>query len=140
MTNDTRSSGIDLWLDKIGGMCRFCDKPLGESPPPACGECTVVENRRITRIKESNPYKKVWNTAEDEEAILLEWVKNGTLFAPTNEELARRHMSDARFLLRKVKKLGKTTESISVFNEALFHWNMAKDYLDKHQEIVVKSR
>jgi hypothetical protein len=134
------SSNLDKWLDSIVGMCRFCDKPLGESPPPACASCTVQENRRITRIREANPYKKVWDTVEDAEAVLLEWVKNGTLFAPTWEELAHRHISKSRYLLNKARSFGKSAEGYSAFNEAMSHRDKAEEMLKKHQEVLRKSR
>lgn len=90
--------------------------------------------------KEIDPYKKVWNSVDDHESELLEWVKNGTLFVPTWEELARRHMSKARHLLAKARASGRTVEGISIFNEAMLQRNIAKNCLDHHQECVVKSR
>lgn len=126
-------------LDEVIGLCRFCAKPLGDSPPPACAACIGLE-KRATRHKETDPYKKVWNTVEDEEAILLSWVRNGTLFVPTLEELARRHVSTAKYLLSKARKLGRSAEGISMFEDAMFHRNMAKKMFDKHQENLVKSR
>lgn len=127
-------------LDEVIGLCRFCKKPLGESPPPACAECVGLETRRITKIKETDPYKKVWNTVEDEEAILLSWVRNGTLFVPTLEELAIRHVGTARHLLWKARKLGRCAEGISLFEEAVLQRNIAKEMFDKHREVVRKSR
>ena len=127
-------------LDEVIGLCRFCTKPLGDSPPPACAACVGLETRRITRLKETDPYKKVWNTVEDEESILLEWVKNGTLFVPTLEELARRHVSSAKYLLNKARKLGRSAQGLEAFNDALSHQKMAKEMFDKHHEMVLKSR
>lgn len=129
-------------LDEVIGLCRICNGPLGESPPPACATC-VGQDRRHTRKKESDPYKKVWNTVEDEEAILLEWVKNGTLFVPTPEELALRHVATARYLLKKARDVGPFADydkRLALFEEAMFHRNMAKEMFDKHHERVLKSR
>lgn len=127
-------------LDKIIGICRFCNKSLGESPPPACADCIGLESRRTTNKKESDPYSKVWNSVEDEEAALNSWNKNGTLFVPTMEELAKRHMSAARHQLSKARKLGRCAEGIEAFNEALFQRKMAKDMLDNNREVVRKAR
>jgi hypothetical protein len=127
-------------LDEVIGLCRYCTKPLGESPPPACASCAGYETRRITNIKQSDPYKKVWNSVEDEEAILLAWVKNGTLFVPTNEELARRHVSKARFMLRKARQAGPSADGEGLFEEALFHQKMARELFDKHQRNLIRSR
>lgn len=126
-------------LDEVIGLCRFCTKPLGDSPPPACAACVGLE-KKATKAKQTDPYKKVWNAVEDEEATLLAWVKNGTLFVPTQEELARRHVSTAKYLLNKARTLGRSAEGLSVFDEAMFHRNMAKDLFDKHVNIVLKSR
>lgn len=127
-------------LDEVIGLCRYCTKPLGDSPPPACAHCIGLETKGISRIKQPDPYKKVWNTAEDEEAVLLEWVKNGTLFVPTWEDLARRHVSKAKFLLNQARKHGRTAEGHSVFKEAMFHRNMAQECVDRHREVLLKSR
>lgn len=126
-------------LDSIIGMCRFCTKPLGESPPPACAECVEQESRRPTKLNESDPYKSTWNAVEDEEASLLSWIKNGTLFVPTREELAKRHLSVAHHQLRKARSLGRSAEGIEAFNEALFQRKMAKTLFDKQREIVLCS-
>lgn len=90
--------------------------------------------------KEANPYNKVWNSVEDEETSVLEWVKNGTLFPPTLEELGHRHKSHARFLLARARDLGRTTEGVSVFNEALYHRDRAKEMFDKHNQNVLRSK
>lgn len=127
-------------LDEVIGLCRDCGESLGDMPPPYCTKCASHERKRISSVKEKDPYKKVWDSAEDEEAELLSWVKNGTLFVPTWEEMSRRHASTAKYLLARARKLGRTAEGISVFNEALFHRNMAKHAIDKHQEVLVLSR
>lgn len=134
---------LDLWLDKTVGQCRFCDKPLGESPPPACVDCVKVENIRLTKptnIKESDPYKKTWNTVADEEKSLKEWTKNGNLFTPNHGEIAQRHMSTARYLLNKARKLGRTAEGYTVLDEAMSHKNIAEKLLKQHRKVFKASR
>lgn len=126
-------------LDEVIGLCRFCTKPLGDSPPPACAACVGLE-KRASRAKQSDPYKKVWNTVEDEEATLLSWVRNGTLFVPTLEELGRRHVSTAKYLLAKARRLGRSSEGIEAFEEAQSHQRMAQEMFDKHHQVVLKSR
>jgi hypothetical protein len=91
-------------------------------------------------MKEKDPYKKVWNSVEDEEAELLSWVKNGTLFVPTLEELARRHVSSAKYLLAKARRLGRSAAGIESFEEALIHQKFARDLFDKHKNVILKSR
>lgn len=127
-------------LDEVIGTCRFCTKPLGESPPPACAECAGLEKGRITNLKEKDPYKKVWNSIEDEESELLAWVKNGTLFVPTLEELARRHISTARHHLVKARRHGRSAEGLAAFEEAAIHQRLARKMLDLHHDVLVKSR
>lgn len=90
-------------------------------------------------MKENNPYKIVWDSVEQHETSLQDWVKNGTLFPPTMEELARRHMSQARFLLSRARDFGRTVEGYSTFYEALDHRNKAKDLLDKSKKNVLRS-
>lgn len=94
----------------------------------------------MSSSKESNPYVKVWNSVEEEEAnkIASEWV-----FVPTWEEIAFRHKSVTRNLLLKARELfrmGKVTESRSIFNDALTHRKIARFCLDKHLEVLLKSR
>lgn len=127
-------------LDEVIGTCRFCTKPLGESPPPACAECIGLEKGRVTNLKEKDPYKKVWNSVEDEESALLGWIKNGTLFAPTWEELARRHISTAKYHLKKARTHGRSAEGLAAFEEATIHRTLAVTMLDKHREVLIKSR
>lgn len=127
-------------LDAVIGLCRYCSKPLGNTPPPACAYCAGRETKRLSRITQPDPYKKVWNTVEDEEAALLSWVRNGTLFVPSLEELARRHVGSAKYLLAKARRLGRSAEAIELFEEARFHQRMAQEMFDKHHEVVLKSR
>lgn len=127
-------------LDEVIGTCRFCTKPLGESPPPACAECVGLEKGRVTSLKEKDPYKKVWNAVEDEEKALLSWVKNGTLFVPTLEELARRHISTAKYHLNKARRHGRSAEGLAAFEEAMIQRKLAKQMLDRHHDVLIKSR
>lgn len=132
---------MSINLDEVIGLCRECGKSLGESPPPFCTECAGMETKRITHRKEgSDLYKKVWTAPEDEEGELLARVKNGTLFVPTWEEMAFRHKSTAKYLLARARKLGRTVEGLSIFDDAVIHRNLAKMCLDKHREVLVKSR
>lgn len=128
-------------LDEVIGKCRECTAPLGELPPPYCTKCVGMEEKRQhSRRTEPDPYKKVWNSVEDEESALVEWAANGTLFTPTYEELARRHESHAHYLLGKARKLGRSAAGIAAFNEAMVQVRLAKEMLARHQEVLVKSR
>ena len=131
---------MSINLDEVIGLCRICNQSLGESPPPACANCMAPGSKRKTTKKETDPYKKVWNAVEDEEADLLLWNKNGTLFVPTREELAKRHMSTARHQLSKARKLGRCAAGIEAFNEALIQRKLAQTMLDGHRDILYKSR
>lgn len=90
--------------------------------------------------RHDDPYKKVWNSVEDEESDLLNAVKNGTLFEPTRAELARRHMSTARYLLKRARTLGRTVEGRMVFEEAVSHRNIAEKMLKSHYEMLRKAK
>lgn len=127
-------------LDEVIGLCRYCSKSLGESPPPACATCADQENRRITRLKESDPYKKVWNQVEDEEGDILAWVKNGTLFVPTWEVLALRAVSHSRSLLRKARNQESKAAGRKIFEDALFYRNMAEKAFTEHHKVITRSR
>ncbi len=89
---------------------------------------------------ETDPYKKVWNSAEDEESTLLEWVKNGTLFTLNWEELARRHVQTARYLLRKAREQESKAVARKIFKDALFHRNMAEMSYKEHRKVLTRSR
>lgn len=127
-------------LDEVIGLCRFCGKSLGESPPPSCASCAEQDHRRITRLKESDPYKKVWNSVEDEEGEILNWVKNGTMFVPTWEVLALRAVSQARFLLAKARKEESKAAGRKIFQDAMFYRNMAEKAFENHRLVIARSR
>lgn len=131
---------MSINLDLVIGLCRECGATLGESPPPNCASCTRMETRRLTHVREGDPYRKVWSAPEDEEGELLARIKNGTLFVPSHEELAFRHESKARYLLQKARSQGRTAEGVSIFEDALFHVGMAKKMMDSHQQGLVQSR
>jgi len=99
-----------------------------------------MSERRASRVTEGDPYKKVWNSVDDEEASILESMRNGTLFTPTMADLSRRHMGRAKFLLKKARQLGRTAEGREVFADALFHKNLAQDLLNQHLEVLAKSK
>lgn len=127
-------------LDEVIGLCRFCGKSLGESPPPSCAICAEHERRRITKLKENDPYKKVWNSVEDEEGDLLSWVKNGTLFVPTWEEMALRSISHSRSLLAKARAQESRAAGRKIFQDALFYRNMAEKAFENHRKVIANSR
>lgn len=127
-------------LDEIIGTCRFCSKPLGELPPPSCADCVGPEKRRITNNRENDPYKKVWNSVEDEEGELLARVKNGTLFVPTWEELARRNVSHSRSLLAKARDQESKAAGRKIFQDAMFYRNMAEKAFEEHRKVIASSR
>lgn len=87
-----------------------------------------------------NPYKEAWDKVEDHEASLSEMVNNGVLFEPSYEDLARRHVSSSKALLRKARALGATTDGKLAFKEALFHRDMAENFYAKRDEINHLSR
>lgn len=81
------------------GVCTQCagtcdlDKSL-------CGEC--ISPRR-GRVRETDPYRKVWDTVDDHEKELMESVKNGTLFCPTPAIIAERHRNAERYYRGKAE-------------------------------------
>jgi hypothetical protein len=95
--------------------------------------------------REIDPYRKVWDTVEDDSGKsnratlnvvkLPEWV-----FVPTWEEIGLRHKTTCRHLLYKARNAGNTVEGHALFEEALSHRRMAKFCLDKHREVMLKSR
>ncbi len=127
-------------LDEVIGLCRFCGESLGELPPPACADCAAQEKSRITRITEKDPYKKVWNSVEDEEGELLSWVKNGTLFVPTWEELARRYVAKSRSLLSQARKQESKAAGRKLFQDAMIYRNMAEKAFEENRKVLTRSR
>ena len=93
-----------------------------------------------TRKSEANPYRNVWNNLRDEEADLTNQTRNGTLFIPTQLELFYRHRSTAKYWLQKARKLGRTVEGHTAFQEALFHTKMAKSSLENHRKNLLLSK
>lgn len=98
--------------------------------------------------REIDPYKGVWDTVDNSvtpsKNSNVNVVKHGDwVFVPTWEEMAFRHKSVTRHLLAKARSLfrmGKVTESHSIFNDALKHRRIARFCLDKHLEVLLKSR
>lgn len=72
--------------------------------------------------EDPNPYKKVWNSVEDEESYILDAVKNGTLFVPTPAEIARRDRDSQRYWEGRTDLMGDLAEQ-----EAGFHRRMAEN-------------
>lgn len=127
-------------LDGVIGLCRFCGESLGEMAPPACATCAAQEKSRITNYREKDPYKKVWNSVEDEEGELLAWVKNGTLFIPTWEELARRYIAKSRSLLSQARKQESNAAGRKLFQDAMIYRNMAEKAFEEHRKVLACSR
>lgn len=91
-------------LAAIGtGVCASCDGTC-DTDMGLCESCRAPRRTRV--IEASNPYKKVWNSMEDEESTILDAVRNGTLFVPTPAILADRHRSTERHLRRQAEKQG----------------------------------
>ena len=133
---------MSIDLDKVIGSCRDCSKPLGDSPPPYCAKCTTMEKRRVAYYKEASPYKKVWNTVDDEEKFLSEMAANNTLFVPSAADLAFRHTKTAHYLLAQARDAGRTNaeRGREIFKDALFHVGMAKKFAAMNETILARSR
>lgn len=129
-------------LDEVIGKCRECASDLGNTPPPYCTDCAGKEARRATHVRESNPYKKVWNSVEDEESSLVEAAANNTLFCPTAGELALRSMGTARYFLAQARKFGKNNpeHGRELFTEAMIHVRSARKFWEEHNTILERSR
>lgn len=91
-------------------------------------------------VKEIDPYKKVWNSVEDHEGDLLEMVKNGTMFVPTWEVMARRYASRSRFLLAQARKQESKAAGKKIFQDALLYRNMAEKAFEEHHRVLACSR
>ena len=85
-----------------------------------------------SNYKESDPYKLVWNSMKDEEQELIERTRNGILFTPGYNDMARRFLSTARHLLREARKLGRTVAGIAAFEEAQKYQRLAQATVDAH--------
>lgn len=91
-------------LAAIGtGVCASCEGTC-DTDMGLCGPCRAPRRTRV--IEASNPYKKVWNSVEDEESFILDAVRNGTLFVPTPAILAERHRSTARYYRARAQAVG----------------------------------
>lgn len=90
--------------------------------------------------KEPNPYKKVWNSAEDHEAELLESVKNCTMFVPTWEVMAHRYIGRSKSLLAKARAQESRAAGRKVFQDAMFYRNMAEKAFEEHRKVLALSR
>lgn len=94
----------------------------------------------MTQSKEPNPYKKVWNSAEDHEAELLESVKNCTMFVPTWEVLGHRYIGHSKSLLVKAREQESRAAGRKVFQDAMFYRNMAEKAFEEHRRVLRLSR
>lgn len=113
---------IALREESIGtGLCATCEGPCDLDK----GLCDACRSPRGSRsVEASNPYKKVWNSVEDEEKFILDSVRNNALFIPTPAILADRHRASARHWRRQATKLG-TVAGRTALKEAEFHDRMA---------------
>lgn len=90
--------------------------------------------------RETDPYKKVWNSVEDHEAELLESVKNSTMFVPTWEVIALRCVSRSRSLLADARKQESKAAGRKIFEDALFYRNLAEKAFQNHRKVLRCSR
>lgn len=113
------------------GICADCggsskmDKGL-------CDPCHIPRKGRAAEI--TNPYKKVWNTVEDEESALMNAVRNGTLFVPTYAIIAERSRSTARYLKDKAERIGGV-EGRSLLKDAMVQENLAESMDEADNEM-----
>lgn len=91
-------------------------------------------------VRETDPYKKVWNSVEDHEGDLLESVKNSTMFVPTWEVLAHRYVSRSRFLLSKARTQESKAAGRKIFEDAMFYRNMAEKCFEEQRRVLRSSR
>lgn len=87
-----------------------------------------------------DPYKKVWNSVEDEEGELLAWVKNGTLFVPTWEVLALRYVAKSRSLLVKARNQESKAAGRKIFQDAMIYRTMAEKAFEENLKVLARSR
>lgn len=91
----------------------------------------------------ANPFLSLWDSEAEIHSTALEWAKNATLFAPSLEELAKRHIAHASYLLKRAREmnsLGHVTDAKSTFNNAIQQRDMARKCLDEHHVVVLRSR
>lgn len=127
-------------LDEVIGLCRECGDALGGAPPPNCIKCTEQYKYRGTHHREQDPYRKVWNTVEDEEGELLSWVRNGTLFVPTWEEIGLRCVSHSKALLKKAREQESKAAGRKLFKDAMIYRNLAEKSFEENRKIIARSR
>lgn len=118
------------------GICFQCDRKLS-APNTPCGYCNA--NLR-SYTNESNPYKKVWNNPAEEDAYLTTQAQENILFAPTAEELAKRHKATAWFLLAEARHLGRSAAGHQKFLDAQCEVRLAESFYLLSAQIITRSR
>lgn len=114
--NGTKIHWVKDNLDSVGAWYVIKSGVLYRTVPPN------APSRAKDRKEDPNPYKKVWNSVDDEESYILDAVKNGTLFVPTAADMARRDRASQRYWE------GRTDEVVGALAEdmASFHGRMAE--------------
>lgn len=114
--NGTKIHWIKDQFDFVGAWYVIKSGMLLRTVPPN------APSRAKGHKEDPNPYKKVWNSVEDEESYILDAVKNGTLFVPTAADMARRDRASQRYWE------GRTDEIVGELaaEMAAFHAHMAE--------------
>lgn len=114
--NGTKIKLVENEFDSVGRWYVIKSGVLYRTVPPN------APSRAKGRKEDPNPYKKVWNSVEDEESFILDAVKNGTLFVPTAADIARRDRAAQRYWE------GRTGEVVGALAEekVAFHGRMAE--------------
>lgn len=97
-----------------------------------------VASTRIVETSSTNPYKGVWDSRNDH--FERELSRVGSAFVPTHLEMAQRHITKSRYLLKKARGLGVGSASREEFKNALFYRNLAEKELDQHRRALRLSR
>ena len=114
--NGTKIHWVKDEFDFVGAWYVIKSGALYRTVPPN------APSRAKGHKEDPNPYKKVWNSVEDEESYILDAVKNGTLFVPTAADIARRDRASQRYWEGRTDEIvgGLATEM------AEFHGRMAE--------------
>ena len=113
--NGTKIHWVKDKFDSVGAWYVIKSGELLRTVPPN------APSRAKGHKEDPNPYKKVWNSVEDEESYILDAVKNGTLFVPTAAEMARRDRASQRYWEGRTDVIGTLATDM-----AEFHGHMAE--------------
>lgn len=113
--NGTKIHWVKDQFDSVGAWYVIKSGALYRTVPPN------APSRAKGHKEDPNPYKKVWNSVEDEESYILDAVKNGTLFVPTAAEMARRDRASQRYWEGRTDVIGTLATDM-----AEFHSHMAE--------------